>query len=154
MGAGASLISMDSQSLRVMFGALAEQAGYSTHESIWFRVSLETVVALDLQKSSYSRMHYLNIRVWINGSWTRTRGIDELLVESGDIFRREPPEFSAALDLENSIDPPDRRAMLEQLFRTFLVPFTEMTGTLTGIRRAQDAGLVYLLPVIRKQLNK
>jgi hypothetical protein len=144
---------MDSQSLRDMFGVLAEQGGYSKLKSSWFRVNPETVIALDLQKSSYSSLHYLNIRVWIKGFWTRTRDIEELLVESGDIFRREPPEFSQALDLENSMDPAGRQAMIEQLFRTFLTPLTELTASLTGIRRAQDAGLVHLLPVIRKHLD-
>src|SRR5687768_13055135 len=101
---------MQAREFRKLFGELARRNGFSQANSAWVRVTPETIVAIDLQRSSHSRHYYLNFRVWVQGLWSRSCSVGEkLLRDTGDIFRQEPPEFSQAFDLESSLDPIVRR---------------------------------------------
>jgi hypothetical protein len=125
-------------------------------KSAWLRVTSESIIAIDLQRSSYGRIYYLNFRVWVQGLWNRAYTVDdELLRDTGDIFRREPPEFSEALDLESSLDPIARKRRLEELFRSFVSPLSEAFATREGIRAfvRERAEMICLLPAVREQLG-
>jgi hypothetical protein len=124
---------METKEFRKLLGELAEQSGFSPANSAWLRVTPETIVAVDLQRSAYSQRYYLNFRVWVQGFWNRSCSVsDELLRDTGDIFRREPPEFSDVFDLENSIDPSARKLRREELFWALINPISDAFATREG----------------------
>src|SRR5262245_40815130 len=123
---------MDSSKLRRLISELATQGGFSKTKSAWFRVTPETIVGLDLQRSGYSRLYFLNLKVWVQSLWDDRYSASDLIGETGHIFRREPREFSDALDLENEFPPGIREARIEELFRTFVVPLSRQLGSREG----------------------
>ena len=106
---------MDTVTFRRTVGALAQHNGFAKAKSRWFRVSPETTIALELQRSGYGMKYYLNVMVWIQGFGNRAYDLNELSTNAGHLFRREPPEFSDVLDLETSLHDATRQGKLETL---------------------------------------
>ncbi len=77
-----------------------------------------------------------------------------LLRDIGDISRREPKEFEAALDLEQQMGDEERRQKLESLFQSFIVPFSEKALTKYGINELAEKGEIHLLPAVKEELKK
>ena len=149
---------METAAFRRTVDALAQRDGFSRLKSAWFRVGAETIIGLGLQRSGYGgRRYYLNLKVWIQGIDNRAYTVGELSArDSGHVFRREPPEFSAVLDLESSLDDATREGKLEELFRVFVGPAAEALSTRNGIWRSahSDPALVFLLPAVKEHLQR
>ena len=149
---------METASFRSAVDALAQRNGFSRVKSAWFRVGEETIIGLELQRSGYGgRKYYLNVKVWIQGIGNRRYAVRELSArDSGHVFRREPPEFSAVLDLESSLDDAAREGKLEELFRVFVSPVADALSTRRGIWRSAhaDPALVFLLPAVKEHLQR
>ena len=145
---------MEPSKLRRVIDALASEGGFSKTRSIWFRVTPETIVGLGLQRSGYSQLYYLNLNVWIQGLWNRSYSVSEVVGETGHIFRREPPEFSDAFDLDNDIKPSVREARIQELFRSLVIPLSLELGTRAGIREVarREPAVIHVLPAVREQL--
>jgi len=84
----------------------------------------------------YSNLYYLNIKIFIKGAFSdeyeeRELKMHKRLVKTdgGHLFRREPKEFSPALNLENDLIENDRSDILSKLFTDFLVPFSDRAST-------------------------
>jgi hypothetical protein len=148
---------MDTATFRRTVDALAQRSGFSRVKSVWFRVGAETIIALELQRSGYGgRKYYLNVKVWIQGIDNRVYTVDDLSSrDSGHVFRREPPEFSAVLDLESPLDDATREVKLDELFRDFVNPVADALSTREGIWRSahRNPALVFLLPSVKKHLQ-
>ncbi len=125
---------------------------------MWFRVGAETIVGLELQRSGYGgRQYYLNVKAWIQGMNNRTYSVDDLpATDLGHVFRREPPEFSAVLDLDSPLNDATRAAKLDELFRVFVSPLTNDLLTYEGILRSgnRKPALLFLLPSVREHLQR
>ena len=149
---------METATFRHTVDALAQRAGFSRVKFAWFRGSAETIIGLDLQRSGYGgRKYCLNVKVWIQGIDGRVYTVGELSSrDSGHVFRREPPECSAVLDLESSLDDATREGKLEELFRVFVSPVADALSTRKGIWRSahSDPALVFLLPAIKEHLQR
>jgi hypothetical protein len=148
---------MEAATFRRTVDALAQRGGFSRVKSAWFRVGAETIIGLALQRSGYGgKRYHLNVKAWIqglDGAYT----VGELSSrDSGHVFRREPVEFSAVFDLENSLDDATRKAKLEELFRVFVVPIADVLSTREGIWRSahSDPALVFLLPAVKEHLQR
>ena len=144
--------------MRRTVDGIAQRHGFARVKSAWFRVGPETIVGLELQRSGYGGgKYYLNLKVWIQGIDNREYTVGELSArDSGHVFRREPPEFSAALDLASSLDDAAREGRLEELFRVFVSPTADALSTRRGIWRSahSDPALVFLLPAVREHLQR
>src|SRR5690606_4384762 len=103
--------------------------------------------------SGSASLYYLNIKVWLKRH-LNGREFDPGR-ETGHIFRREPPEFASALDLNSELDDASRTAQLEQLFDRFLLPLTKSLSTRAGILSAAAAHppQIYLLPSAKSMLE-
>ena len=149
---------METATFRRTVDALAQHIGFSRIKSVWFRVGAETIIGLELQRSGYGgRQYYLNVKVWIQGINNRTYTVSELSSrDSGHVFRREPREFSAVLDLESSLDDATREGKLEELFRVFVQPVADALSTRAGIwlSAQSDPPLVLLLPRVKEHLQR
>jgi len=127
---------MDKVDFKGLFGNIAKQHGFERSFGGWFRDYSESIVVLDLQRSNYSNLYYLNIKIFIKGAFSdeyeeRELKMHKRLVKTdgGHLFRREPKEFSPALNLENDLIENDRSDILSKLFTDFLVPFSDRAST-------------------------
>ena len=149
---------METAAFRRTVDGLAQRDGFSRARSGWFRVRAETIIGLELQRSGYGgRSYYLNLKVWIQGIDNRMYSVGELSArDSAHVFRREPPEFSNALDLTSSLDDAARESKLEELFRVFVSPAADALSTRNGIWLSahNDPALVFLLPAVREHLQR
>jgi len=145
---------MSPATFREIFDAAAARSGLVKHRSIWRRDFPETTVVLQLQRSSSSSLYYLNIKVWLSGLTGRTLTSQEMVTSSGDVFRREPVEMNAILDLESEVSDADRARKIEQAFPEILVPLIERLSTGSGLLRAagRTPPEVFLLPNIKTLL--
>jgi hypothetical protein len=150
---------MSNVEFKKMFGNLAKLHGFERAFGGWFRESDECILVLDLQRSNYSNLYYLNIKLYVRGMFTDEYGelkLDKGLVRSdvGHIFRREPKEFSTALDLENDLADTDREESLTKLFTEFLEPFSQRASTPKGIAQLAKAEEIFLLPAVKQELKE
>jgi hypothetical protein len=148
---------METSEFRRVFDTLARTSGFApARASNWVRENAETIVAINLQRSNYGRLYYVNFKVWLQGFAGRTFVVnDDLLREPGHIFRRAPQEFSTALDLESDLTQQARLASLEELFDRSLVPLSAVFETREQICRfaREHPDEIFLLPAIREYLG-
>ena len=129
---------MDATEFRNAFGRLAQQNGFLSRHGAWWQQTPESILALELQRSSYGRQYLLNVKVWLQGLgsqvYTPSRNT---LREVGHIFRREPTKFSTSLDLDNEFEASARLAQLDEMF----VPFCALSPRRSPVRTASGASL-------------
>jgi hypothetical protein len=70
----------------------------------WFKESEECIAVLDLQKSNFRNLYYLNIKIYIQGifgkHYIKSRN---LLKDTGDIFCRQPAMYKDVLNFEDDM---------------------------------------------------
>ncbi len=144
---------MECKELKKLFGVIVNQNGFDLQYGGWFKESDECIIVLDLQKSSYGNYFDLNIKTYIHGvfgiHYTKSK---KMVSDTGDIFTRQPKEYSDALNLDNSMDLKTRKNRLEDLFRKFIVPETNNNLTRAGIIELARKG-EFILPAIKKELG-
>jgi len=142
---------MDSKAFRRLFGDIAQSYGFRSESGTWFRESAETIVGLVLQKSHLGNFYYLELKIFVqNLAGKRHVGNRDLLKNHiGNIFRRAPREYYEAFSLDSITDG----AKIDELFRKFLVPFTENALTKRGLLRLADDDQIFLFPQVRAELQ-
>ena len=65
-----------------------------------------------------------------------------------------PDEYRDVLDLETSLNGNTRKAMLEKLFETYVIPLTDKVLTLEGIEELINKGQLWADTVIKEELDK
>lgn len=145
---------MENKDFKKLFGSIANEFGFESAFDGWFKESEECIMALGLQKSGYGNYYYLNIKIYIQGVFGKNYIKSKDLVKKnvGNIFRRQPKEYQAALNLEDSIGDDKRKQELQKLFSNFLVPFSEKALTKSGIRTLFESGEISLLPAVKEEL--
>lgn len=145
---------MDSKEFKKVFGEVAKSTGFESAFGGWFRESAESIIVLDLQKSNYGDYYEMNIKVYVQGMFGNnyTRNKDLVKKDTGDIFRRQPPEYKDVLDFDTPVDDEKRRERLAKLFSEFIVPFTNRALSKFGIKELAEKGEITLLPAVKKEL--
>jgi len=132
---------MDTKEFRTLFDNVAQSHGFELAFGRWVKESPECIVTLDLQKSNFSRIYYLNISVFIQGvlekHYIKSK---ELYRNLGDAFRRQPKEYDNVLDLDAQMEEIERRQTLNALFKDFLVPFSTKALTRSGLKELVEHG--------------
>lgn len=145
---------MSTEKLKSVFAEIAKKNGFDEISSAWFKESGEAIVVLDLQKSNFGNSYYLNIKIYIQGMFGNTYSkTNELISNTGDIFRREPKNFEDVFDLNNSIEDTVRATKLESLFKEFLVPLVNKALSKDGLRDLFDGKEIHILPAVKEQLG-
>jgi len=88
-----------------------------------------------LQKSNFSNLYYLNIKIYVQGTFGQHYNKSaDLLKDVGDFFIRQPEEHEDALNFDIAMDDPMRIQKLEALFSNFLTHFSNKALTRNGIK--------------------
>ena len=147
---------MESKDLKKVIGEVAKRNCFKLVNSNWVKESEETIMVLNLQKSNFSNKYYLNIRVFIKGLFDKFIKIDKTVLknDTGDVFRRTPPEFDPVLDLENDIELSLRIEEIEKLFNSFIIPFSYDALSIKGLLDLYRRNQINLLPAVKDALEK
>jgi hypothetical protein len=134
------ITTMNSKDFKRKFGEIAKSKGFDYAFGGWFKEGVESIIILDLQKSNFGNYYELNIKIYLQGIFGKKYSMSKNLVKSdtGDIFRRQPFEFSPALDFDKSIDDEKRQKYIESLFDAFLIPFTHKALSRSGLRELAE----------------
>ncbi len=151
---------MTNLELKKLFGKIAQDYGFERAYGGWFKESEECILVLDLQRSSYSNLYYLNIKILVQGAFPEYYGGElrkskELVKKYiGEVDRRAPSEFTAAFDLENLISDSKRKTIITELFLSYLKTFAEKALSRNGIRQLAKNGEIHLEEPIIKELER
>ncbi len=147
---------MDKNVFKNLFDEIAQSNGFEKAFNMWFKEQNESLVSIDLQRSNFSALYYVNINIYIQGVWGKNfKKSKDLKFGSGGavIFRQTPKEYDEALNLENSFTDLKRRELLQKMFSDFIIPFVEKTSTKEGIRKTYTDNSYFLLPAVRQELG-
>lgn len=128
---------MDSKNFKSLFNAEALKHGFQFKFGGWFKQSSECILILTLQKSSYSNLYHLNIKIYVNGMVETMHVNNKELTQKlpGNLFRRQPKEFDEIFDLDLPMTDDKREQGLELFFTEYMVPFSEKALTLEGLKK-------------------
>lgn len=119
------------------------KAGYKVRTNTWHKPCQDTILVVNLQKSQYGDVHYINLGVWV-----RLLGENEAPKEYQCHIRQRATSLPAgkAKALEQALNfvdlvmgPEEREALISEVMRTEAIPFLESLATLEGIQTAIDA---------------
>lgn len=123
--------------------AFAKSIGMLKHSGTWYRTTGDLVQALNLQKSQYGPVYYINIGFWLQalgesnfpGQRTWHLGIRlELL------FPNRDKEIKSLLDLQSDIPEQERAQRLRHLLNSGLSPILEEANSMQGLRQLRREG--------------
>ena len=143
---------MDSKEFKKIFGEVAKSNGFESAFGGWFKDSAESIVVLELQKSSFANSNYLNVKVFIQGAFDRTYTPDKDLIKSSMGHITNQIRDKEILDFDEPMDDDKRKEKLEQLFSEFIVPFSDKALSKSGIRELAEKGEITLLPAVKEEL--
>ena len=143
---------MDSKEFKKIFGEVAKANEFESAFGGWFRESAESIIVLELQKSSFSNSNYLNIKVFIQGAFERTYTPNKDLIKSSTGHITNQIRDKEILDFDNSMNNDNRKEELEQLFSEFIVPFADKALSKSGIKELAEKGEITLLFAVKEEL--
>lgn len=148
---------MSISGFKKLFSEITALFGWATIPGGWSHPANEADdcrISIELQKSSYGKQFYLGIKIHFNRAFRNTFDARaNTSAEPTHLYRRQPKELDAALDLTNSLNDSQRTEQLHQLFR-FLNEFGKKAKTISGIRDLQREGLIWIPPDIEKEIAK
>ena len=146
---------MDQKKFKKIICELACKCGFKSEFGGWFKASEESILVLNLQKSNFSNLFYLNIKIFMQGIRGNTYVISKELSmkEPGNIFRRQPKEYDVTFDLGSTLSDEQRIDNLESLFKSFIAPFSEKCMSKRGINELWKDGQICLLPAAENYLS-
>lgn len=146
---------MDSKEFKKAFADAAKSNGFESAFGGWFKESTESIVVLDLQKSNFGDYYEMNIKIYIQGIFgnSYTRNKDLVKKDTGDVFRRQPPEYKSVFDFDEPMDDVGRKESLGKLFSEFIVPFTDKALSKSGIKDLAEKREITLLPAVKEELE-
>lgn len=146
--------SISTSDFKKLFNKVATNNGLKKIQGGWFIESKECIVTLNLQKSNYSNLYYLNIKTYIQGLSGENYKISKYLVvnDIGDIFIRAPLKYNKLFDLENNLSLEQREEKLNDLFNDFLNHYISMSLSKLKLLELADTLDIYILPEVKKKL--
>jgi len=146
---------MEVNVFKTIFNEAAKSYGFESAFGGWFKESNESIVVLNLQKSNFGNYYDINLKIYIQGMFGNIyiRNKDLVKKDTGDVFRRQPPEYKDVLNLDNLVRDETRKNILNDLFAKFIVPFTDKALSKSGIRELAAKEEIALLPAIKEQLE-
>ena len=138
-----------------MFGAIAKESGFERTYEAWFKESPEVILVLDLQKSNFGNNYYLNVKLFIQGTFGNTYSKSKKLVKTdgGNIFLRQPDNYSDLLNLDTALEDHERNDGLRKMFSEFITPFCNKTNTKEAIKEFHKKEGLFILPAVKEALG-
>ena len=145
---------MEKSEFKKLFGSVAKQNGFVFQYGGWFKETPVCIVSLDLQRSNYSALYYLNIKIYIQGLLgNRYKISKELIKDIGDVFRRHPPSYDEVFDLENEINEEKREFLLKSFFCDFLSQMIHNLNNLDDVKSYIISEGLYVCDPVKEYLS-
>ena len=147
---------MDNKEFKKSFCAIAKQYSFKTAFGCCYKESSECLFVLELQKSNYSNLYYLNLKTYIKGVFGKEYVVhkDYLKKDMGNVFNRQPPQYSSIFDLEVEMSDEKRLELLNTFFYDFIIPYSEKNLSVLRIRELAKTKEILLLPAVKKELDR
>lgn len=144
---------MDSKEFKIVFGEIAKENNYMKAFGGWYLESSECLAVLELQKSTYGDYYYLNIKIFIQGSFDRKYSPTKELIKKpiGNITWQV---IDDVLDFDKPMNDDLRKEKLKELFKVTIIPFVNKLMTKRSIIEAESKGEIKLLSSVKKELEK
>ena len=152
-----NLLIMETKEFKTMFGKIAKSNGFKFLYGGWYKESSDCIVVLELQRSNYSILYYLNIKIYIRGAYGQANIVDKNIIKNrmGNLLTRQPNEYNDCFNLETCLDDNARRARLEELFKNYINPLTEKALCIEKIiHLVEEKKYPYLSHLYSSQLNE
>lgn len=135
---------------------MAKQYGFKSAFGCCYKKSSECLFAMELQKSSYSNLYYLNLNTYIQGVFSKEYVVhkDYLKKDMGNIFNRQPPQYSSIFDLETEMSDEERLEKLDICFNEFIIPYSERNLSVSGVRELARFNELMLLSTVKNELDR
>lgn len=83
---------METDDFKKIFGEIAKKNGFERAYEGWFKESPEVILVLDLQKSNFGNNYYLNVKLFVQGTFGNTYSKSKKLIKTdGAIFSFDSP---------------------------------------------------------------
>ena len=116
-----------------------EPAGFKMKSDSWYQSHTETVLVLNLQKSSHSRQYYMNIAIWLKAfgqEETPRENKCHIRFRIEELCPDEEEHVGRILNLEDaSISEAERALEIKSLVADHALNFFSRVSTLEGIRQ-------------------
>ncbi len=142
--------------LKCFFTEATKSMGFESKFGCLVKTTNEVIVVLSFQKSCYSSLVYLNIKLFIQGILGKNYQISRDMVNNdvGDVFRRSPKDYDQIFDLGSDLSDNERIEQLKAFVDEFLSGFIQQASTVKGIMLLAEQGDVFLLPAVKSALKK
>ena len=142
--------------LKCFFAEATKSMGFESKFGCLVKTTNEVIVVLSFQKSCYSSLVYLNIKLFIQGIFGKNYQISRDMVNNdvGDVFRRAPKDYDQIFDLGSGLPDDERIEYLKKFIDEFLSGFIQQASTVKGITLLAEQGDVFLLPAVKNELEK
>lgn len=147
---------MDKTKFKAIFAENAKKFSFDTAYGAYFKEVGEVLVMMYLMKSNYSNFYYLDIKVFIQGTFGKTYFKSKELAQKGvgQIFTRPPEKYSKYFDLDLELNDSERKSGLESMFNDFLVPFIESVKSKDKILNSFEKQQIHLTKAVLFEIEK
>lgn len=137
-------------------GKAASDGGFKNAFGGWYKESENVVITLDLQRSNYSALYYLNIKIYLKGAFGNSYEVTKYLIKNniGNIFTRIPKEYVTFMNLDVDMDDHVRIMGIDNMFVNFVNPFAEQMLSFEDIVLMVNKDEVTLFPAVKQELDK
>jgi hypothetical protein len=125
------------------FDEFGRQAGFEKKSGSWYRQSDEVIAAINLQKSQYGPLYYINVGFWL-------RQLDDerypkmnqwhVLIRLEDLLPDAEKRIGELLNLDSPVSDEQRITELVALLDEQLLPVIERGSSMVGLRAMVDDG--------------
>jgi len=147
---------MDNKEFKKFFSEMGKIYGFKPAYGIFYIESTECLFVLELQKSNFSNLYYLNMKIFIQGYFGRTYSKDKETLKKhyGSVYTRLPDIYLYIFDLESDIPDTKRVEKMDNLFKEFIVPFSKKALFLRGIKELINENKLDLIPTELEELER
>ncbi len=146
---------METTDFKKRFHEIALANGFQSFFGAWLKESDESVVALILRKSNFSRLYYLRIKVNLKNAFGQVfeKNKEWVKHDVAHIMTGPGQEYVAAFDLENKMEESERTDKLKLLFVNEINKLSDKVLTRTGIIDLHKNDNLCLLPAVKEELG-
>jgi hypothetical protein len=135
----------DEKTVREAIAKPLAQLNAIKRRNTWYVQSDQTLSAVNLQKSQWSRAYYLNIAIFLQADFPRSKLPPEYRAEVRfrlDQLAAENHRLPDALNLENQMNNEERAQIITGLVQDIAVPIIRSSATIEGVRGLYNAGVL------------
>lgn len=136
--------------IKILSKYFVEQ-NFINEKQIWYIEREEIIIAIDIQQSQYSKLFYVNIRVYIKDFYIKNLYTSQQLMEA---IKKRHGMFLTTItnntffNLDYILDDEIRESKIINHLNTFLIPIIKLAGTRSGVKKLITKNILPSLPAI------